>query len=983
LTAQVPRCNVNLNVLRLITFGGLGLVSNEGSAAPRLRPPRLALLAALAAAGERGISRERLMAFFWPDSDETHGRHSLRQALYALRQELDCDVVASNGATLTLDARCIRTDVAEFREALAADELSRAVGIARGPFLDGFYLPSAAEFERWVEEERTRLTSTLVGALMALASDAEAEGDYEASTEWWDHLTKIDPLSGRFAVGYLETLAVRGDRATALAFIRQHEMHVRRELDAEPDPEVRRIEAKLRAATPVENERAVPERAVERASPPAIINIPQAASSAMPNAWGPPRRLFANRVMFVAGVAVLATLIIAAVTRGRTRPRDPAAAPVFAVGLIREDGLPDSAKVGRVLTDMLATNLARVEGLAVLANSRLIELMGPGQDSSAAAYMDAARRAGATELFEGTVRRDPSNGLALEIRRVELRTGVVRRAYRVTAADRYAVIDDVTRVIAGQLARVSPSGSIADATTASPVAYRLYEEGLRAYYLADEKTARRLMRAALEEDSTFALAAYYEALLAVDAGQTPTGRHPTVAMQIALDLARRAPERERLTIAADLSTLGHDPHALAVAESLATRYPDDPRAQLTLGKVRMMVGDFPGAAAATDHAIRLDSVAETKPGATCHLCKDFYHLAQVYQAWDSLAASERTMRRYRHARPDAPTGTGVLAILASRRGDSTEAYARYREALAAGEMDRAYKLHLDVALGEYDTVERDVRSLLASSSLEDWGRGAWLYLIALRNQGRLREAAQFHRTGTLPGMPPLTARRPAPDVYNEGIIAFERGEPRVAAAVFKRFMDNGFSEWPPGTQARHRTWMGTLQGMALSAAGDTAALRALADTVEALGQRSVYGRDVRSHHYLRGLLFAAQGRYEDAVREYRAAIWSPALGFTRVNYELARCLLRLGRPAEAVATLQSALSGEIDSSNLYITRTELHELLAQAFDAAKSRDSAAFHYRAVAQAWSRADPMFVPRRSAATEWLARHSSSPVRAIGDQ
>ena len=90
-------------MLRLFTFGGLGLVSDDGSAAPRLRPPRLALLAALAAAGERGMSRERLMAYFWPDSDETHGRHSLRQALYALRQELGVDVVESNGATLSLD----------------------------------------------------------------------------------------------------------------------------------------------------------------------------------------------------------------------------------------------------------------------------------------------------------------------------------------------------------------------------------------------------------------------------------------------------------------------------------------------------------------------------------------------------------------------------------------------------------------------------------------------------------------------------------------------------------------------------------------------------------------------------------------------------------------------------------------------------------------------------------------------------------------
>ena len=56
----------HVNVLRLFTFGGLGLEPDDGSTAPRLRPPRLALLAAIAAAGDRGVSRERLVGIFWP-----------------------------------------------------------------------------------------------------------------------------------------------------------------------------------------------------------------------------------------------------------------------------------------------------------------------------------------------------------------------------------------------------------------------------------------------------------------------------------------------------------------------------------------------------------------------------------------------------------------------------------------------------------------------------------------------------------------------------------------------------------------------------------------------------------------------------------------------------------------------------------------------------------------------------------------------------
>src|SRR3954468_2253948 len=78
----------HVNVLRLFTFGGLGLEPNDGSTAPRLRPPRLALLAAIAAAGDRGVSRERLVGIFWPEADDQHANHSLRQARYALRNDL-------------------------------------------------------------------------------------------------------------------------------------------------------------------------------------------------------------------------------------------------------------------------------------------------------------------------------------------------------------------------------------------------------------------------------------------------------------------------------------------------------------------------------------------------------------------------------------------------------------------------------------------------------------------------------------------------------------------------------------------------------------------------------------------------------------------------------------------------------------------------------------------------------------------------------
>ena len=916
------------------------------------------MLAVVAAAGDRGVSRERVASLFWPDSDDEHARHSARQVLYALRHELGRDVILSNGQSLSLDTSAIAADVVEFREALAAGDRERAVALVHGPFLDGFYLSGAAGFERWMEEERGRLTSTVTSALASLAADASASGNRDASVEWWRRLTTLDPLSGRFAVGYLKALGARGDRAEALAFVRQHELVIRRELETDPDPDVRRLESELRAIS-------LPDVIVPDAPPPHATRVP-GATPVTPQEAIVARRA-TRRWAIVAGLILVVLSGTAAIARQRGW-LGMANAPTFAVGMIREDGLPDSGRVGRVLTDMVATNLARVEGLRVLSNSRLLELMRPGADS-AASYSDAARRAGATELLEGQLIPSDS-GMMLEIRRVELRTGIVREVYQATATDRYAVVDSMTGVVAKALQLAPPPGRVADATTTSLVAYRFYEEGLRAHYQGDVKSAQRLFRAALEEDSTFAMAAWYESRLINQFGVSPDGRHGTDVRRTALRLAQRAPERERLTITANLLGDGGEPSAIAVAESLTTRYPDDPRALITLSRVLSMSGDWRGSVAAAERAIELDSAAMVDGHADCRACDDLAHLASVYAWWDSLPSSQRTARRLLAIRPEDEHALTELALTSMRLGDTTSAQAWNRRRSAVRGIDRVFTLRLDLMSEDYEAVEGAVVPFLSSASATDRGEGFWTYFMTLRNQGRLREAMALARDFMFPGVSARGTRH-QPSLIHQAIIAFDMGDGREAARLFADapVVDSRFA---PGTRARDLAWRGARVGMSLALARDTTLVLAIADSVEAWGRGSLFGRDRRLHHYLRGQVHAVGGRHEDAVREYQSAMFAPSLGFTRINYELAKSLVALGRPSEAVGVLQAALRGVMDASNLYVSRTELHELLAESFDQAGMRDSAAVHYRAVVNAWRRADPEFQERKARAATWLEHY-----------
>lgn len=961
-------------MLRLLTFGGLAIVRRDGSPPPRPRPQRLAILAVLAAAGDRGVSRERMSGLFWPDADPDRARHSLRQALYALRQELPCEVTRS-GSFLSLDPAVLTTDVGDFRAALAAHDHARAAMLASGPFLQGFFVAGHPDFDRWVEEERTSLTAAAARVMLQLAKEAQAASDADAAVDWWHRLTVLDPLSGRFALGFLKALAARGDRVGALAFARAHESIVRRELEADPDPEILRLEAQLRAMPSpavVRGKPAAPagaEAAEERTPPVAgtATTDDRPASDSTEQVGAEPTR--ASRRRRSVGVTSVALVVLAAVALSVGRlsaalgwsSREQA---TFAVGLILEEDMPDTLRIGGVLTDMMATNLARVPGLSVLANSRLFELMVPGQDTSMWGYAAAARHAGATEILQGRLLPGPDWGLELELQRVDLETGLVKGGYRVAAGDRYALVDSMTAAIARDLRLGAPESSVSGATTDSPIAYRLYEEGLRAYYQYDGAAARRLMDAALREDSTFAMAAYYQALLTLgDSAGTAAGLR-------ALRLARRAPQFQRLMITARLSQDLSDPSSVFVAETLAVRYPDDPRSLEVWSRSMHLRGDWAGAVRAMERAIALDSAAEPPERQDCRLCDDLVFLAKNYQWWDSLPAAERTAERLLRLRPGRHDAWDILLRSAAARGDSqaAESYFRRLHQSSPAPAGPLYHPRYLTLLEAYDAAGRELQPLLDSPRPFEDVEARWLRVIALRNQGRLAEASALSRI------------EPVPNELAEALIAIERGDAATAVRIFARRNHVDSSAWAPGVRARSETWNRTLLAMALLAAGDTGRVRRLVDSVSFWGQRSNFGRDRRLHHYLRGMLLVAQRRDSVAVEELKQAIYSPSHGLTRINYELGRALLRLGRPAEAVPVVRAALHGDIDGSNLYMTRTDLHELLAQAFDQLGQRDSAAVHYRAVVRAWERADPVYHARRDSARARLSRQARVPGRSL---
>ncbi|MDP3910374.1 MAG: BTAD domain-containing putative transcriptional regulator, partial [Gemmatimonadales bacterium] len=234
-------------MLFLKTFGGLAVDVDgaPGSGAGQQRKT-LALLALLAAAGHRGLSRDKLAAFLWPDSDTEHARNLLKQACYALRRDLHAPELLLGAVELRLNPDIITSDISTLEDALDREDPERAVAAYTGPFLDGFYIAGAAEFERWVEETRATLKTRVCEALEGLAKRAATTGDAPAAIKLWRQLAALDPLAARPALGLLHALSAAGERTAALEFGRVHEKLVRQELGVAPDAAVSQLLKRLR-----------------------------------------------------------------------------------------------------------------------------------------------------------------------------------------------------------------------------------------------------------------------------------------------------------------------------------------------------------------------------------------------------------------------------------------------------------------------------------------------------------------------------------------------------------------------------------------------------------------------------------------------------------------------------------------------------------------------------------------------------------------
>jgi len=697
-------------------------------------------------------------------------------------------------------------------------------------------------------------------------------------------------------------------------------------------------------------------------------------------------RAFARRhrvSLAAAGAGMLLGAAALAISPVRTRfaaAESNAASAVLAIGRIADYRDGAGRESSAPLVDMLATNLARTQGLAVVSAGRMYELVqqAAAGDSTDEPYVRAARLAGATEILTGAIYSTAAGGVRLDLRRESLTSGTILGAHTASGADLFALADSTTLSLVSGLGLVAPTGSIADVTTRSLEAYRLYMEGLRLFYAGKRAAADTSFQAALRVDSTFAMAAYFSARSSLYEWRFPSatsaGREEFARrFARALRLAGNASDRERLTIRAYYEQFHLSPAMRPVAETLAVRYPREIEGHMMLGISTVLQGDPQPALVHFTRVLDMDSASLRSGGDGCAACAAMEAMIEANVMLDSLSEAERYARRWLEVQPGSVPARGRLVEILDGQGRFAEATTLLGSGATARDREDSIVSVAKhwIRAGELATVDSLLQTWINRTNGPARAPLLYFHAVALRHQGRFRVALEVARR--LRGMAGERAFGGAapPSALVEAQTLFELGRLREASALFDSIARWPATGQPASVQATFRVQALTMMAVSLHAAGDTGRLALLADSLERDGQRAFMFRPRDQHHFVRGLLHAARGNDADAISAFERALGSAKSDFGRVNLALAGIYLRQNRPREAIAILRPAARGWfLETTNLHLSLTEVHERLAQAWDMAGVPDSAAVHWKRVADSWEFADAQLAPRRLQATARLA-------------
>lgn len=229
-------------LLEVYLLGVPRLVLN-GRTVPSLRRKNRALIYYLAA-NKQAASRDKLLAFFWPDHERVAAQPILRTMIHDLRKQLGDTVQVDDQGIRLAPGTLIDADVLTAAlDSSSSDEqeLINALALYKGDFLEGFSLADSPQFDDWAASEREHYRLLAMRGYASLAHRQEVLRIFPAALESMRRALAFNGYQEDLQRDVMRLLYLNGDRT---GVIRQYESF-RKLLDEEmgvpPMPETRNL----------------------------------------------------------------------------------------------------------------------------------------------------------------------------------------------------------------------------------------------------------------------------------------------------------------------------------------------------------------------------------------------------------------------------------------------------------------------------------------------------------------------------------------------------------------------------------------------------------------------------------------------------------------------------------------------------------------------------------------------------------------------
>ena len=511
--------------LRLLGRVSARVESGREATAVLAQPKRVALLGYLAASTPRGFHRrDALLALFWPEADQEHARSSLRKSVHFLRQQLGPEAIVSRGdEEIGLDLDRCWCDVVAFEESLEEARWERATELYQGDLLPGLHLSDVPEFERWLEEIRTRLRDQAGRAAWQLTERECGQGRIGEAMRWARRGVELSPYDEAGIRRLIGLLLKGGDRAGALLAYEQFAHRLSADLELEPSTDTLALIESIRnhEEAPLQSTPPAPGSPLSQttSTPPPGKN-PEVGEPASPQGVAPRRALSLSLRLLSLGVAVGLGAFVWRYGSPHTS-NTPASPGTIAILPFEYRGNPELSYLAEGMVDLLSTKLDGAPGLRMIDPHALLAFVSRERGGiDLAGGRRAAEHFGADRFVLGSiVEAGQRLAVSATVYGVEGGSQGSVDAALARPAEIFDVADRLARhFLSNVQERPLQLARVADQGTSSLAALKAYIEGEQAFRSDRYFNALDAFQRAVRLDSTFALAHYRLGLMSRDLG---------------------------------------------------------------------------------------------------------------------------------------------------------------------------------------------------------------------------------------------------------------------------------------------------------------------------------------------------------------------------------------------------------------------------------------------------------------------------------